>query len=266
MTHLLKIKTIFLILTILLSFESLYGQDSDSLKCNISIIQEMYQNRDKISGELMLRFLKAFGKDCRNNVEFSEFSNETLYKVIQKHPVVFSKTLEDNLNKIDFDEIIFNLENPLHDLIDINLTINKIADTEIDKSIKNKLIIAINSGNWNDLEKIESLNGLTVILFHPDSTQFTNIVNSENSHGIYEASSDFGYYGNKVVELYKDSTIDVKFNDNRFFIVNNEVIDKMQTKSAYGFILINEDKFKIETGIMVDVGIQQMINDFYRKR
>jgi hypothetical protein len=42
------------------------------------------------------------------------------------------------------------------------------------------------------------------------------------------------------------------------------VIDKMQTKSAYGFILVNEDKYKIENGIMVDIGIEQMINDYYK--
>ncbi len=249
-----------------MSYNNSFGQESDSLKCNISIVREAYQNIENISGELMLQFLKTFGKDCKNNVEFSEFSNETLFKVIQKNPEVFSEILEKNLNQIDFEEIIFNLRNPLHDLIDLDLTINKIADTKIEKSIKDKLIIAINSSNWDKSKKIQNISGLQVILFHPDSAQFESIVNSENSQGIYEASSDFGFYGNKVVELYKDSTIKVSFSDKRFFIVGNSVIDKIQFKSAYGFILVNDDTYKIETGIMVDIGIQQMINDYYKNK
>jgi hypothetical protein len=130
-----------------MSYNISFGQESDSLKCNISIVGEAYDNFDKVSESLMLKFLKTFGKDCRNNAEFSEFSNETLYKVIQGNPEIFAKTLENNLNQVDFNEILFNLENPVNDLINLDLTINKIADTKIENSIKDKLIIAISSGN-----------------------------------------------------------------------------------------------------------------------
>jgi hypothetical protein len=245
---------------------SLLAQESDSLKCNISIVLEAFQNKEHVSDELMLKFLKTFGKDCKNNVEFSQFSNETLYNVIQKNPEVFVKILENNLEQIDFDEIIFNLKNPLHDLIDLDLTINRITETQVDKSIKDKLIIAINSGNWEESKVVEEINGQMVMFFLPDSIQFNTIVNSKNSEGIYEVSSDFEYYAGEIIELYKDSTLNVTYSDKRFFIVNNDVIDKMKLKSPFGILCVKNDDYKIETGVFSDVGLQQIINDFYKKK
>jgi hypothetical protein len=239
--------------------------DSDSLKCNISVVLEANQNKENISEGLMFKFLKAFGKDCKNNVEFSEFSNETLFLIIQKNADLFAEILENNLKAIDFEEIIFNLENPLNDLIDLDLTINKIADTKIDKTIKDKLIIAINSGNWDESKKAKEIRGSTVMFFLPDSIQFNAIANSDSSDGIYEVSSDFEFYASKIIDLYKDSTLNVTYSDKRFFIVNNGLVDKMEQKSPFGILLVKNDEFKIETGVFTDNDIQQLITDFYKK-
>jgi hypothetical protein len=265
MKQLLKNKTILLIFLTFMSYNNSFGQESDSLKCNISIVREAYQNIENISDELMLKFLETFGKDCKNNVEFSEFSNETLFKVIQKNPEVFSEILEKNLNQIDFEEIIFNLRNPLHDLIDLDLTINKIADTKIDKSVRDKLIIAINSGNWEESKNVEKVNGKTVMFFLPDSAQFNAIANSDKSEGINEVSSDFQFYAGEIIDLYKDSTLNVTYSKKRYFIVNNQVIDKMKQESPFGILLVNNDKFKIETGVFSDVDIKDLIFEFYKK-
>lgn len=248
-----------------MSYNNSFGQESDSLKCNISIVREAYQNIDRISGELMLKILKTLGRDCKNNVEFSEFSNETLFKVIQKNPEVFAETLENNLNQIDIKEIIYNLENPLHDLIDLDLTIDKIADTKIDKSIRDKLIIAINSGNWEEYKNVEKVNGKTVMFFLPDSLQLSAIVNSGKSEGIDEVSSDFEFYAGEIIDLYKDSTLNVTYSKKRYFITNNQVIDKMRQKSPFGILLVNNDKFEIETGVFSDVDIEDLIFEFYKK-
>ncbi len=129
----IKIEAIILIfLTIIVSVNS-YGQRKDSLKCNISIVSEANNSGEKISEDLMLRFLKTFGKDCRNNAEFTEFSNKTLFKVIQKNPEKFVKILNNNLSKIDFNEVLINLRNPIEELTDIELIIKKIAATKADK-------------------------------------------------------------------------------------------------------------------------------------
>jgi|GEM_PF-1401755 len=248
-----------------MSYNISFGQESDSLKCNISIVGEAYYNFEEVSEILMLKFLKTFGKDCRNNAEFSEFSNETLYKVIQGNPEIFAKTVENNLNQVDFNEILFNLENPVNDLINLDLTINKIADTKIENSIKDKLIIAISSGNREESKNVEKVNGKIVMFFLPDSLQFNAIANSDKSKGIDEVSSDFEFYAGEIIDLYKDSTLNVTYSKKRYFIINNQVIDKMKQKSPFGILLVNNEKFEIETGVFSDVDIKDMIFEFYKR-
>lgn len=263
MTQTMKIT--ILTLTFCLFFFSSNSQNKDLIKCNTSIILETTEKIDSVSENLMLRFLKTFGKDCRNNVEFSEFSNEILFKVIQQQPELFCEVLEDNKNQIEFEEIILELKSPINDLIDLNLTINRIANTKTESSLENKLILSINSGNWDESKKIEKLKDSTIMFFQPDSIEFNSIVNSEDSEGIYEVSSDFGFYANRIINFYKDSDFYVRISDKRFYIVNNYLIDKLAQKSLYGIILVKSNEYKIETGVFTDVGIQQMINEFYKK-
>ena len=244
---------------------SLNGQESHSEKCDISIILEMHQNIENVSEDLMFQFLKTFGPECKNNVEFSEFSNETLFKVIQNEPELFCKVLENNQNLIDFETILGALKSPLHDLIDLELTIIKIADTKVSPALKSQLIITINSANWDESKKIEQFKKPTLLFFHPDSVQFRELAKSKNSEGLYEVSSDFGFYANKIIELYQDSTLNVTITDKRLFIASNELIDKFEQKSPYGLILIKNHEYKIETGVFTDIGLQQMINEYFKE-
>ena len=39
----------------------------------------------------------------------------------------------------------------------------------------------------------------------------------------------------------------------------------MKQESPFGILLVKNDEFKIETGVFTDIGLQQMINDFYKK-
>jgi DNA-binding protein Fis len=130
---------------ICLSFLNSYSQErqADSLKCNISIINEVYENIENISSDLMLQFLKTFGEDCKNNIEFSEFSNETLFKVIQKKPELFCKMIEKLEDEIELDIILLELETPLLDLINMKTTRNQIKNTKISDDIKKRLLDSI---------------------------------------------------------------------------------------------------------------------------
>lgn len=266
MRHSIKISILTLTFLFFLVNVNSQNDDKTSLKCSTEIVLETHENIDNISEDLMLRFIKTFGTECKNNVEFSEFSNETLFKVIQTEPELFCKVLENKKNQIDLEIIISELKSPLHDLIGLELTIEKIANTKTNKSLKSKLIYAINSANWDESKKIEQLQNPTVMFFHPDSTQFNSIVNSENSEGIYEVSSDFGFYANKIIELYTDSTLNVNISDKRLFIANKELIDKFEQESPYGIILVKENEIKIETGVFTDVGIQQMISEYFKEK
>lgn len=113
----------------------------ENLKCNVKVVLEMNESVGSASDVLVFRFLKTFGEECKNNVEYGEFSNETLFKLIQKQPVLFCKVLERD--EIELNAILIELENPLHDLVDLNKTKEGILECELNKELKAKLLDAI---------------------------------------------------------------------------------------------------------------------------
>ncbi|MCY1634031.1 MCE family protein [Marinifilum sp. D737] len=115
----------------------------ENLKCNVKIVLKMNESIDSASDELVLSFFKTFGEECKNNVEYSEFSNETLFKLIQNQTVLFCKVLEKYRNEIELNEILKELENPLHELIDLNKIKEGIMKSELNKELKAKLLDAI---------------------------------------------------------------------------------------------------------------------------
>jgi hypothetical protein len=248
-----------------LFFFNSIAQSNRISKCDISIVLETSDGMDNLSEDLVLRFLQTFGKECKNNAEFSEFSNDILFKVIQQNAEMFCNTLESNEKQIELNEIIENLKNPINDSIDLELSINNIANTKVKPETKSKLIIAINSGNWNESKKIEKLKDSTIMFFQPDSTEFNAILNSKDSEGINEVSSDFEFYAYRIINFYKDSGFNVSISDKRFFIVNDSLIDKLGQESSYGIIFVKNKEYKIETGVFTDVGIGEIITDYYKK-
>jgi len=123
-------------------------------------------------------------------------------------------------------------------------------------------IILSHAQNTGDTIRISS-NSIT--FFRLNEAEFDSISNLRDSQGLYEADSDFGFYALKICEAYKDSLIEVKISNDRIFLVGQEVINKFDLESPYGLIFFNGVKHKIASGIFTDVGIEQMINDFFRK-
>jgi hypothetical protein len=104
----------------------------------------------------------------------------------------------------------------------------------------------------------------SVTFFRLNDAEFDSIASLPDSQGLYEADSDFGFYALTIYELYKDSLIEVDISRDRIFMFGKEVIDKFDLKNPYGVILVKDDRYKIATGIFTDVGIEQMIDDFFR--
>lgn len=135
---------LFIALTILIGRE-LHAQEEKNnfLKCNIEIVLEMSENIGYSNNRLIVKFLQSFGKECENNVEYSEFSNEVLWKLIQSQPEQFCKVLDKHKDSIDINYIIKKIENPLFDLVDLENTKEIIAKSINDKSLKIKLQTAL---------------------------------------------------------------------------------------------------------------------------
>ncbi len=105
----------------------------------------------------------------------------------------------------------------------------------------------------------------SVIFFTPNSYEFDSIVNSENSDGIYEIDSDFNYYANNILELYKDSSLTVQMTNKKYFKFNGMLIDKSKLDYSYGILLIDKNGYKVETGVYTDIDILTFIKEFFNE-
>lgn len=131
-----------LLLSILTSLtivtSTLYGQEIK--KCDGSVI---LSTRDKV-GQLTEKdvrdFLLTFGKECQNNVEFSEFSNEVLFLVLDKQAELTLKTIEKEEKKIELDEILHDLSSPISDKVVVKNLILKVEKAKVNDRLK-KLIV-----------------------------------------------------------------------------------------------------------------------------
>lgn len=117
-------------------------------KCDLEKIKKVNANLDKLTFQLISDFLCTFDSSCSNNAEYSEWSNETLFKVLEKSPSLFFKVIaKGNLNaKLLINEI----QNPVNDFA-LNAIYKKVKATVAPANIKSKymqaLIIASEKGN-----------------------------------------------------------------------------------------------------------------------
>lgn len=113
---------------------------------------------------------------------------------------------------------------------------------------------------------IEIIKIPSVTFFIPDSVEMDSLVKFDKSERINKASSNLPSYVDKINELYHDSTLHVSHTDKRFLQYKNELIDKYEQESLFGVLLVDKNKYRIETGIFSDDDILQLINDFYNEK
>jgi hypothetical protein len=145
-----KTKNYISILVIILTGLNAICQETDTLKCNIQVILSTHQEIEELTELQMTQFLKTFGEECKNNVEFSEFSNETLFNVVQSNPELFCISIEKNQNDIDIERVLDELKRPLHDLINLKLTKEIVEKTKFDTKLKQRIIESLNYAIGNE--------------------------------------------------------------------------------------------------------------------
>lgn len=93
-------------------------------------------------------FLLCLNKECSKDIEFSEFSSDLLYGLLEERADLILSVLKENKD-INLDYVLFVLENPIYEDTDINNTISRIKNAQGDEAIKESLIkslqIALNN-------------------------------------------------------------------------------------------------------------------------
>jgi hypothetical protein len=107
---------------------------TDSLKCNIDVVAQMSKSIENPDKTDLLNFLYTFDETCSLNAEYSEFSNEVLFKVAQKYPRQVLELLSNK--KVKTQVILKELKSPISDTynaVDIKDFIEKVEDIQNQK-------------------------------------------------------------------------------------------------------------------------------------
>ena len=123
----MKIKYIILTIGLLINLVA-FGQieTNENFKCNIETIKELRINKDNISEKLIHNFLLSMDESCKNNVEFSQAANGTLFWLADIETKLFLETLKENQDDFAMNWIIFQFRQPISDRIDLEAIYKKI--------------------------------------------------------------------------------------------------------------------------------------------
>ncbi len=114
-------------------------------KCCINSILNIESNFNKLNYQDIYRFLFSFSSNCENNVEFSEFSNEVLFKLFVNFPIETIDVISKSYSYIEIDIVLDIIKSPLLDY-NLDIIIDTISNysnqTFIIKEIVNSLNIA----------------------------------------------------------------------------------------------------------------------------
>lgn len=115
------ILVIFFLIGINLTCSSQTKKSQKCIACNTQIVLETNNKIERLAVSDIHCFLKSVDSSCSNNIEYSEFSNEVLFKIVQKYPNEFIEAL--SMSEVNVDHIIEELKKPIidHDLHEIKL-------------------------------------------------------------------------------------------------------------------------------------------------
>ncbi len=139
----------FVILTsLILTTSNIYAQTVK--KCDVGVVLFAKDKMGHLSQREVSNFLLTFGRECRNNVEYSEFSNEVLFDLIDRQTELVLKTMEKEKNEIELNVILENLGTPINDAIDVKTILTKVERVKMNGRLKDKIVERLKSaGDMN---------------------------------------------------------------------------------------------------------------------
>jgi hypothetical protein len=134
----MKLKKLGVLTIFALASVSCFGQAIQ--KCDVTVLRMISMDIGKLNEDEIGDFLLTFGKECRSNVEYSEWSNELLFSLLDKQTELTLRTIEKERNRIEIEEILGELSSPVHDGIEIKELITRVEKLKIDEMLKKKVM------------------------------------------------------------------------------------------------------------------------------
>lgn len=115
-----------------------FAQDSE--KCSVTVLRKTFDRMDRLKERDIRNFLMTFDPRCDSHADFSEWSNEILFDVLNAYPKEVLEVLQKEQSRLDMGEILSELSSPVTDKVNVRELINKIDQIKGLKEIKNKVI------------------------------------------------------------------------------------------------------------------------------
>lgn len=110
-------------------------------KCDGQKVLAVSQSMDDLNYQLIYDLLCTFDESCSKNVEYLEFSNEVLYKVLSKHPKAMVELISGS-PELDSECIYKQISFPLLDY-DYSAIISSLKEIEGNEKVKTRIISSV---------------------------------------------------------------------------------------------------------------------------
>lgn len=120
----------------------------NNIPCDVDIVLKTDNNIKDISYESTVIFLKTIQEECKTNIEFTEYSNEVLFKLLYgKTELVLKALNEKKNNKLDLHAIIYDISNPL---LDYDGLIKQVSSVKKFENEKQLVISALKEASYQE--------------------------------------------------------------------------------------------------------------------
>ena len=142
----IKYRTILIFLTLIIN-SNIYSQKvvDNITKCDLETIKNLRIHKDSLTDKLMTDFLFSIDNSCKNNVEWSEASNWTLFWLADIETKRFIDLLKSNQNELNIQLIVEEFKQPVNDGIDLIGIYKKIEKLNDKSELVIKILDSIKS-------------------------------------------------------------------------------------------------------------------------
>jgi len=88
----------------------------------------------------IMNFLLTFDDQCQSNVEYTEWSNELLFEMLNTQTELTVKTIANETKSIERVAVLKNLEEPLHDRFNLKSIIAKVEKVKFNAEAKREIV------------------------------------------------------------------------------------------------------------------------------
>jgi hypothetical protein len=135
-------------LTLTLTVLQGYGQVVK--KCDSKVLLETSKRVGTLNQKEITDFLLTLGHQCRDSIEFSEWSNELLFNILDKQTELTLTTLDKKQGEMETKTILGILNSPITDNVNILSLIDKIEKVTFNDILKSQIITHLTLANNKD--------------------------------------------------------------------------------------------------------------------